>query len=70
MVAVLAVTLLAGLLVGRFVVAGGDGAAAPTLTPAATDAAATVARLQAELRQRPDVPRGDLEEFRRLLHLP
>ena len=56
MVAVLAVTLLAGLLVGRFVVAGGDGAAAPTLTPAATDAAATVARLQAELRQRPDEP--------------
>jgi hypothetical protein len=34
-VAVLAVTLLAGLLAGRFVVAGGDGAA--------------VARLQAEL---------------------
>ncbi len=57
MVAVLAVTLLAGLLVGRFVVAGGDGATAPTLTPAATDAAATVARLQAELRQRPDEPR-------------
>jgi len=23
-----------------------------------------------QLRQRPDVPRGDLEEFRRLLHLP
>jgi uncharacterized protein HemY len=42
-VAVLAVTLLAGLLAGRFVVAGGDGAA--------------VARLQAELRQRPDEPR-------------
>ena len=57
MVAVLAVTLLAGLLVGRFVVAGGDGADAPTLTPAATDTAATVARLQAELRQRPDEPR-------------
>jgi len=56
-VAVLAVTLLAGLLVGRFVVAGGDGGAAPPLTPAATDAAATVARLQAELRRRPDEPR-------------
>jgi tetratricopeptide (TPR) repeat protein len=55
--AVLAVTLLAGLLVGRFVVAGGDGAAAPPPTPAATDTAATVARLQAELRQRPDEPR-------------
>jgi tetratricopeptide (TPR) repeat protein len=56
-VAVLAVTLLAGLLAGRFVVAGGDGAAAPPLTPAAADTAATVARLQAELRQRPDEPR-------------
>ena len=52
----LAVTLLAGLLVGRFVAAGGDGAAAPPPTPAATDTAATVARLQAELRQRPDEP--------------
>ena len=56
MVAVLAVTLLAGLLAGRFVTAGGDGAAAPPPTPAATDTAATVAKLQAELRQRPDEP--------------
>jgi tetratricopeptide (TPR) repeat protein len=56
-VAVLAVTLLAGLLAGRFVVAGGDGAAAPPPPPAAADAAAAVARLQAELRQRPDEPR-------------
>jgi tetratricopeptide (TPR) repeat protein len=55
-VAVLAVTLLAGLLVGRFLVAGGDGAA-PLLTPAATDTATTVARLQDELRRRPDEPR-------------
>jgi tetratricopeptide (TPR) repeat protein len=55
-VAVLAVTLLAGLLAGRFVTAGGDGAAAPPPTPAATDTAATVAKLQAELRQRPDEP--------------
>jgi tetratricopeptide (TPR) repeat protein len=55
-VAVLAVTLLAGLLAGRFVTAGGDRAAAPPPTPAATDTAATVARLQAELRQRPDEP--------------
>jgi tetratricopeptide (TPR) repeat protein len=53
--AVLAVTLLAGLLAGRFVTAGGDGAPAPA--PAATDTAATVAKLQAELRQRPDEPR-------------
>jgi tetratricopeptide (TPR) repeat protein len=52
-----AVTLLAGLLAGRFVVAGGDGAVAPPPTPAAAGTAATVARLQAELRQRPDEPR-------------
>jgi tetratricopeptide (TPR) repeat protein len=56
-VAVLAVTLLAGLLVGRFVTAGGDGAVAPPPAPAATDTAATVAGLQAELRRRPDEPR-------------
>jgi tetratricopeptide (TPR) repeat protein len=56
-VAVLAVTLLAGLLVGRFLVAGGGGGATPPLTPAATDAAATVARLQDELRRRPGEPR-------------
>jgi tetratricopeptide (TPR) repeat protein len=59
-VAVLAVTLLAGLLVGRFVVAGGDRAAPPAPTPTPTAAAAdaaTVTRLQAELRRRPDEPR-------------
>jgi tetratricopeptide (TPR) repeat protein len=56
-VAVLAVTLLAGLLVGRFVTAGGDGTSAPPPAPAAGDTAATVARLQAELRRRPDEPR-------------
>jgi tetratricopeptide (TPR) repeat protein len=55
-VAVLAVTLLAGLLVGRFLVAGRDGAT-PPLTPAASDAATTVTRLQDELRRRPDEPR-------------
>jgi tetratricopeptide (TPR) repeat protein len=55
--AVLAVTLLAGLLAGRLVVAGGDGAVAPSPAAAAADSAATVARLQAELRQRPDEPR-------------
>jgi tetratricopeptide (TPR) repeat protein len=54
---VLAVTLLAGLLVGRFLVAG-DGGATPAARPAAGgDSAALVARLQAELRRRPDEPR-------------
>jgi tetratricopeptide (TPR) repeat protein len=54
---VLAVTLLAGLLVGRFLVAG-DGGATPTARPAAgDDSAALVARLQAELRRGPDEPR-------------
>lgn len=28
------------------------------------------AHVHEQMRQRPDVPRGDLEEFRRLLHLP
>jgi tetratricopeptide (TPR) repeat protein len=54
---VLAVTLLAGLLVGRFLVAG-DGVAGRPASPAATgDSADLVARLQADLRQRPDEPR-------------
>jgi tetratricopeptide (TPR) repeat protein len=55
--AVLAVTLAVGLLAGRFVAAGGDGAPSAAPGPAAADSAATVARLQAELRQRPDEPR-------------
>jgi tetratricopeptide (TPR) repeat protein len=57
--AVLVVTLLVGLLAGRFLAAGGDGAppAGPGPVPAAADSAATVAGLQAELRQRPDEPR-------------
>jgi tetratricopeptide (TPR) repeat protein len=56
-VAVLAVTLLAGLLVGRFATAGGDAAVPPPPGPPAADSAGTVARLQAELRRRPDEPR-------------
>jgi len=53
---VLAVTLLAGLLVGRFLVAGDGGArTAPPATGG--DTAAVVARLQADLRRRPDEPR-------------
>ena len=52
----LAVTLLAGLLAGRFLVAG-DGAARPARPAAAGDTAALVARLQADLGQRPDEPR-------------
>jgi len=57
---VLAVTLLAGLLAGRFLVAGDTGAGDRTRTaaPAAGgDTAAVVARLQADLRRRPDEPR-------------
>ena len=54
--AVLAVTVAAGVLVGRFLVAG-DGAARPAPPVAAADSGAVVARLQAELRQRPDEPR-------------
>jgi tetratricopeptide (TPR) repeat protein len=57
LVAVLAVALLAGLLVGRFLVAGDDGGARPARPAAAGDGAALVARLQAELRRRPDEPR-------------
>jgi tetratricopeptide (TPR) repeat protein len=53
---VLAVTLLAGLLAGRFLVAG-DDASRPAPPAAAGDTGALVARLQAELRQRPDEPR-------------
>jgi tetratricopeptide (TPR) repeat protein len=56
-VAVLAVTLLAGLLAGRFLVAGDDGATRPARPAAAGGTGALVARLQAELRQRPDEPR-------------
>ena len=55
--AVLAVTLLVGLLAGRFLVAGDDGATRPARPAAAGDTGALVARLQAELRQRPDEPR-------------
>jgi len=54
---VLAVTLLAGLLVGRFLVAG-DGGGTRTAPPVAGgDTAAVVARVQADLRRRPDEPR-------------
>jgi tetratricopeptide (TPR) repeat protein len=56
-VAVLAVTMLAGVLVGRFLVAGDDGGARPAAPVAAADSGAVVARLQAELRSRPDEPR-------------
>jgi tetratricopeptide (TPR) repeat protein len=58
-VAVLAVTLVAGLLAGRFLVAGDGGRAGAGAAPAvaAGDSAAVVARLQAELRRRPDDPR-------------
>ena len=52
----LAVTVAAGLLVGRFLVADGDGTR-PAPPVAAADSGAVVARLQAELRQRPDEPR-------------
>jgi tetratricopeptide (TPR) repeat protein len=55
-VAVLVLTVAAGLLAGRFVVAG-DGARAPAAPAAARDTAAVVARLQADLRRRPDQPR-------------
>ena len=54
----LAVTLLAGLLVGRFLVAGDGGGGTRTAPPATGgDTAAVVARLQADLRRRPDEPR-------------
>ena len=51
------VTVAAGLLAGRFLVAGDDGATRPARPAAAGDTGALVARLQAELRQRPDEPR-------------
>jgi tetratricopeptide (TPR) repeat protein len=54
---VLAVTVAAGVLVGRFLVAGDGGAARPAPPVAAADSGAVVARLQAELRRRPDQPR-------------
>jgi len=59
---VLVVTVVAGLLGGRFLVAGGDGDQARTARPAAGAGAGTavggeVARLQAELRRRPGEPR-------------
>ncbi len=54
----LAVTVLAGLLVGRFLVAGDGGGGTRTAPPATGgDTAAVVARLQADLRRRPDEPR-------------
>ena len=53
----LAVTVLAGLLVGRFLVAGDGDQARPASPAAAGDTAAAVARLQADLRRRPDEPR-------------
>jgi tetratricopeptide (TPR) repeat protein len=54
---VLAVTVLAGLLVGRFLVAGDGGRARPATPAAGGDTAAVVARLQADLRRRPAEPR-------------
>jgi tetratricopeptide (TPR) repeat protein len=58
-VAVLAVTLAAGLLGGRFLVAGNGGGAeaGAARSVAGADATGEVARLQAELRRRPDEPR-------------
>ena len=53
----LAVTVLAGLLVGRFLVAEDGDPARPAPPAAAGDTAAVVARLQADLRRRPDEPR-------------
>ena len=53
----LVVTLAAGLLAGRFLVAGDDGGARPARPAAAGDTGAEVARLQAELRRRPGEPR-------------
>ena len=51
----LGVTLAAGLLAGRFLVAGGGEAPAAPRAAGGTEAA--VARLQAEVRQRPEEPR-------------
>jgi tetratricopeptide (TPR) repeat protein len=56
-VAVLVTAVAAGLLAGRFLVAG-DGGPRPAAAPVAQrDTAAVVARLQADLRRRPDEPR-------------
>ena len=50
--------MAAGLLAGRFLVAGGDGGATTAAAPdGGGDTAAVVARLQADLRRRPDEPR-------------
>jgi tetratricopeptide (TPR) repeat protein len=54
---VLVLALAAGLLAGRFLVAGDGGGAQAGRPAAAGDTGAEVARLQAELRQRPDEPR-------------
>jgi tetratricopeptide (TPR) repeat protein len=55
---VVVVTVAAGLLAGRFLVAGEDGGEARAPRPvAAAGAAAEVARLQTELRRRPGEPR-------------
>jgi tetratricopeptide (TPR) repeat protein len=56
LVAVLAVTLAAGVLGGRFLAAG-NGAVPSAAPVAGADSAAVVARLQNDLRQRPDEPR-------------
>jgi tetratricopeptide (TPR) repeat protein len=56
-VAVLVVTLAAGLLTGRFLLTGNGGAVGPARPVASADSTAEVARLQAELRRRPDEPR-------------
>ena len=55
--AVLVVTLAAGLLTGRFLLTGNGGAVGPARPVASADSAAEMARLQAELRRRPDEPR-------------
>jgi tetratricopeptide (TPR) repeat protein len=54
---VVAVALLAGLLVGRFLVAGDGSRTAAPAAAGGGDTAAVVARLQADLRRRPDEPR-------------
>jgi len=51
---------------------GGEGgqAVAKIVTAASRAIDENPAQVHEQMRQRPDVPRGDLEEFRRLLHLP
>jgi tetratricopeptide (TPR) repeat protein len=60
-VAILLVTVLMGLGLGRFALAGGDGdgdgSAAPVARAGPESAAASVARLQAQLSAQPDQPR-------------